>query len=194
MATVSVMFLLLVVWLKGLSNLIGFKDDLVLSLIVPIAMVSFGVDYAFHALGRYREERAAGRPSRVAVVTGAAGVSGALILATASDSVAFLANTTAGIESIVQFGIGAAIALFGAYVLLGVVSPILVGWIEGAVPPPTPGVAFGRAARSGSGRCCDDGDGISVAPRIRAAMAWSGAQRHNCVGDAGRARMVAVAT
>ena len=143
MATVSVMFLLLVVWLKGLSNLIGFKDDLVLSLIVPIAMVSFGVDYAFHALGRYREERAAGRPSRVAVVTGAAGVSGALVLATASDSVAFLANTTAGIESIVQFGIGAAIALFGAYVLLGVVSPILVGWIEGAVPPPTPGLRSG---------------------------------------------------
>lgn len=139
MATVSVMFMVLIIWLKGISNLIGFKDDLVLSLIVPVAMVSFGVDYAFHSIGRYREERAEGRKARAAAVAGGAAVSGALILATMSDSVAFLANTTAGIESIVQFGIGAAIALASAYVLLGVVAPLLVAEIEARVPAPRPG-------------------------------------------------------
>jgi uncharacterized protein len=139
LATVSAAFILLIVWLKGISNLIGLKDDLVLSLIVPIAMISFGVDFAFHAIGRYREERAHGASATPAVVTGLAAVSGALLLALASDSIAFLANVTSGIESITQFGIGAAIALASAYLLLGVVTPLVVARIEADVPPPTPG-------------------------------------------------------
>jgi len=137
MATVSVMFLVLIIWLKGISNLIGFKDGLVLSLIVPVAMISFGVDYAFHSIGRY--ERAEGKKASVAAVSGAAAVSSALILATLSDSVAFLANTTSGIEAIVEFGIGAAIALASAYLLLGVVAPHIVAWIESSVAPPKVG-------------------------------------------------------
>jgi uncharacterized protein len=139
LATVSAAFILLIVWLKGISNLIGLKDDLVLSLIVPIAMISFGVDFAFHAVGRYREDRASGASAAPAIVTGLAAVSGALLLALASDSMAFLANVTSGIESITQFGIGAAIALASAYLLLGVVTPLVVARIETDVPPPTPG-------------------------------------------------------
>ena len=102
-------------------------------------MISFGVDYAFHSIGRYREQRAEGRNAESAAAAGAIAVGGALILATVSDSVAFLANVTAGIESVVQFSIGAAIALFSAYVLLGVVAPLAVAWIEARVPAPTPG-------------------------------------------------------
>ncbi|MEM7094605.1 MAG: MMPL family transporter [Actinomycetota bacterium] len=139
LAVVSASFLVLLIWLKGVSNLIGFKDDLILSLIVPIAMISFGVDYAFHAIGRYREERADGKSAAPAVAAGAAAVSGALVLATVSDSVAFLANVTAGIESVVQFGIGAAIALFSAFLLLGVVAPYVIAAIEARVPAPPSG-------------------------------------------------------
>ncbi len=139
MATVSVAFLALIVWLKGISNLIGLRDDLVLSLIVPIAMVSFGVDFAFHAVGRYREERGTGRSAGPAVVGGLAAVSGALVLALISDGVAFLANVTSGIESIIGFGVGAAIALASAFLLLGVVTPLVVARIEADVPPPTEG-------------------------------------------------------
>ncbi|MDH3292828.1 MAG: efflux RND transporter permease subunit [Acidimicrobiia bacterium] len=134
LATVSVAFLILIVWLKGISNLIGLKDDLVLSLIVPVAMISFGVDFAFHAIGRYREERTEGRAAAVAIVTGLTAVSGALLLALLSDTGAFLANLTSGIESINQFGIGAAIALGSAYLLLGVVCPLVVARIEADVP------------------------------------------------------------
>jgi len=61
------------------------------------------------------------------------------MLAMLSDAVAFLANTTAGIESIVQFGFGAAIALLGADLLLGIVAPMAIAWIEASVPAPTPG-------------------------------------------------------
>ncbi|MEM8747135.1 MAG: efflux RND transporter permease subunit [Actinomycetota bacterium] len=138
LATVSVAFLILLVWLKGVSNLIGLKDDLVLSLIVPIAMVSFGVDFAFHAIGRYRESRSEGLSSAPAIVAGLAAVSSALVLALISDSVAFLSNVSAGIESIVGFGIGAAIALASAFLLLGVVTPLVVARIETDVAAPTP--------------------------------------------------------
>ncbi len=139
LATVSVAFLLLIVWLKGISNLIGLKDDLVLSLIVPVAMISFGVDFAFHAIGRYREERDGGRAAATAVVTGLTAVSGALLLALISDTTAFLANLSSGIESINQFGIGAAIALVSAYLLLGIISPLVVARLESAVPAPASG-------------------------------------------------------
>lgn len=137
-AVVSCMFLILLIWLKGISNLIGLQDSTVLSLIVPIAMVSFGVDYAFHSIGRYREEREAGSSASRAAVAGTAAVSGALVLAAASDSVAFLANVTAGIDSVIQFGIGAAIALASAWLLLGIVTPFVVAWIEARVPVPSP--------------------------------------------------------
>ncbi len=139
LATVSVAFLALIVWLKGITNLIGLEDDLVLSLIVPVAMISFGVDFAFHAIGRYREERAEGRPAAGAFVAGMAAVSAALLLALTSDATAFLANLTSGIESINQFGLGAAIALASAYVLLGIVAPLVVARIEADVPAPRPG-------------------------------------------------------
>ncbi len=139
LATVSVAFMIMLIWLKGISNLIGLKDDLVLSLIVPVAMISFGVDFAFHAIGRYREERAVGMPSGTAFVTGMTAVSGALVLALISDAAAFLSNLTSGIESINQFGIGAAIALVSAYVLLGIATPLAIARIEADIPSPSPG-------------------------------------------------------
>lgn len=139
LATVSVAFMTLIIWLKGITNLIGLKDDLVLSLIVPIAMISFGVDFAFHAVGRYREERAEGRSATPAFITGLTAVSGALALALFSDATAFLSNLTSGIESINQFGLGAAIALASAYLLLGIATPLAIAWIEDVVPAPTPG-------------------------------------------------------
>ncbi len=139
MAVVGVALLALIIWLKGISNLIGLKDDLVLSLIVPVAMVSFGVDFAFHSIGRYREERANGAVSSPAFVAGLTAVSGALLLALTSDTVAFLSNLSSGIESINQFGLGAGIALAAAYVLLGVMAPLAISKIEQQVPAPAPG-------------------------------------------------------
>ncbi|MBT8250965.1 MAG: MMPL family transporter, partial [Acidimicrobiia bacterium] len=129
----------LIIWLQGISNLVGLKDDLILSLIVPIAMISFGVDFAFHAVGRYREEQAEGLQPQRAFVVGLTAVSAALLLALASDSVAFLANVSSGIESIIQFGVGAAIALVAAYLLLGIVTPLLVSGIEDRIGDPTAG-------------------------------------------------------
>ena len=130
---------MLMVWLVGASNLIGLEQDQVLSIIVPIALVSFGVDFAFHALGRVREEREGGRPPRGALAVGLAGVGSALLLALASGNAAFLANVSSGIESIVQFGIAAAIGLTAAFLLLGVVAPTVETAVVERVGPPSAG-------------------------------------------------------
>ena len=143
----------LIIWLQGISNLVGLQDDLILSLIVPIAMISFGVGFAFHSVGRYRETRLGGLVPRPAFKVGFAAVAGALVLALASDTAAFLANTSAGIESIVQFGVGAAIALVAAFLLLGVVTPLAVMKIEERVGGPRTsrrGAAVAGAIGAGS--------------------------------------------
>ena len=140
----------LIIWLQGITNLIGLEEDLVLSLIVPIAMISFGVDFAFHSVGRYREMRDDGYKPRGAFVAGLTTVVGALVLALASDSAAFLSNTSAGIESIVQFGIGSAVALVAAFLLLGIVTPLTVMVIEERVGHPEPTGRTRLAALFGS--------------------------------------------
>lgn len=116
----------LMLWLQGFASVLRLEQDQILATIVPIALVSFGIDFAFHALGRVEEERQAGRPPRGALAVGLAGVGGALLLALGSDSAAFLANTVSGIPSIVQFGVAASLGLVGAFLLLGVVAPTVV--------------------------------------------------------------------
>lgn len=130
---------LMIVWLRGLANLVGMEQDQILALIVPIAMISFGIDFVFHSFGRYKEERAGGKPPRAALVVGLAGVLGALVLALASDAAAFLSNTSAGIQSIVQFGVAAAFGLFAAFIMLGLVAPLVLMRIEERVGEPRKG-------------------------------------------------------
>ena len=125
---------ILMVWLKGITNLLGFEGSLIMDFIVPIAMLSFGIDFAFHAVGRYREEAARGGPRSRAFVTGLTAVSAALLLAFLSDSVAFASNVTSGIPAVIQFGLGAAIALAAADLILGVVMPLTLMRIEERLP------------------------------------------------------------
>lgn len=130
---------MLMVWLLGSANLVGLEQDQILAVVVPIALVSFGVDFAFHALGRVREEREAGGAPLRALTVGLAGVGSALLLALASDTAAFLSNVFSGIESIVQFGIAAALGLTAAFLLLGVVAPVVESAIADRVAPPPAG-------------------------------------------------------
>ena len=116
---------MLIVWLKGISNLMGLKAGLVVELIVPIAMISLGVDFAIHALHRYREERGKGRGPRPALRVGFAGVMGALTLAMLTDGVAFFSNTVSGIESIIGFGVAAGIAVVSSFIIMGIWVPLV---------------------------------------------------------------------
>ena len=120
----------LMIWLNGISNLVGLKGGLVIDMIVPIAMISLGVDFGLHAMRRYREERHRGYTPRMALRAGFAGVLGALVLAMASDSIAFLSNTSSGIEAVIHFGIAAAIAVISSFIILGVVLPLAMTHID----------------------------------------------------------------
>lgn len=113
----------LMIWLKGISLLVGLNSGLVIDLIVPIAMVSLGVDFAVHSVRRYQEERKHVAVPRKAIVIGLGAVLPAIALAMVSDSIAFLANSTAGIEAVVHFGFAAAIATGSSFIVLGVVLP-----------------------------------------------------------------------
>ena len=121
---------ILMIWLKGISNLIGLNSGLVIDLIVPIAMISLGVDFAIHALRRYKEEKDRGYAPRMALRVGIAGVLGALALAMMTDGVAFLSNATSGIEAVIGFGIAAAVAVMASFIILGLVAPVAMMRID----------------------------------------------------------------
>ncbi len=116
---------ILMIWLKGISALIGLKSGLVIDLLVPIGMISLGVDFVVHAMHRYREEIRVGYLPRMALRVGLSGVIGALLLAMASDSIAFLSNLSSDIEAVIHFGSAAAIAVLSSFIILGLVAPII---------------------------------------------------------------------
>ena len=114
----------MIIWLKGLSNLVGLNSSTTLDFIVPIAMISLGADFVIHAVNRYREERALVSEPRRAFTIGMAGVLGALVLAMVTDAIAFLSNASAGIETVIGFGIGAGLAIFAAFIIMGLTVPL----------------------------------------------------------------------
>ncbi len=129
-ALTAVGIAMLIVWLKGIVALVGLKGGLINDFLVPIAMVSLGVDFAVHAVRRYREERSHGAMPGPALTFAFAGVLGALTLAALSDGIAFLSNVPSGIEAVTHFGLTAAIAVVSAYVVLGIIVPTALMSIE----------------------------------------------------------------
>ena len=121
---------ILMIWLKGFSYLLGLKGGLVADMIVPIAMISLGVDFGVHAIRRYQEEKNNDISFDRKFIIAFTGVGAALTLAFISDAIAFLSNITAGIESIVHFGLAAGVATFAAYIVLGIYAPFLLSRIE----------------------------------------------------------------
>jgi predicted RND superfamily exporter protein len=120
---------------KGIFALVGLKGGLLLGLIVPISIISFGVDFFIHAFGRAREEQVDGYSRERAYPLGLTAVFVALALAAVSSAAAFASNAVSGIEMIVQFGIGAAIALLVAFAVLGLVLPKLMLATEDGLGP-----------------------------------------------------------
>lgn len=120
----------LMIWLKGISFLLGLKGGLISDLIVPIAMVSFGVDFAVHSIRRYQEEKSNNITFDKKFIIAFGGVGSALTLAFISDAIAFLSNITAGIESVVHFGLAAGVAAFASYIVLGIYAPFILSKID----------------------------------------------------------------
>jgi predicted RND superfamily exporter protein len=111
----------------GINALLGLKmNSPLLIMIVPIALISFGVDFFIHASGRTREMQVLGLGRDRAYPLGLTAVSSALLLAALSSAAAFLSNAVSGIEGIIEFGIAAAVGLLLSYMILGWVAPKLL--------------------------------------------------------------------
>lgn len=162
----------LMIWLKGLSALVGIKGGIIVDLIVPIAMVSLGVDFAVHAVRRYREERGPAVPPPQALRVGFAGVLGALVLAMASDGIAFLSNVPSGIEAVVHFGTAAGISVLAGLVVLGVAVPLALmraDLLLARAPGPSGRAGLTLALAGGAAATALAGTGVIVLVALSAA-------------------------
>ena len=129
--TVSTMFY------RGIFALLGLKGGLLLGFIVPVSIISFSVDFFIHANGRAREAQVEGSTRDRAYPVGMSAVIVALMLAALSSAAAFASNAVSGIEAVTQFGIGAAIAILVALVILGIITPkLLLATEQGIGPAP----------------------------------------------------------
>jgi predicted RND superfamily exporter protein len=121
---------------NGFNAFLGLKTGSpLLILVVPIALISFGVDFFIHGSGRAREEQVDGATRERAYPLGETAVFAALLLAALSSIAAFLSNTVSGIEAIIEFGIASAIALALSYLILGWVAPRLLLSLEEKLGP-----------------------------------------------------------
>ncbi|MCP5027898.1 MAG: MMPL family transporter [Actinomycetia bacterium] len=118
---------------NGVTVFLGLKESILLTFIIPIAVLSFGVDFFIHGFGRCREEQADGHSPTQAYPRGMAAVAGAVVLAVSTSAAAFLSNVSSDVEAIRHFGIAAAIGLILAYGFLGVIAPRVVLGIEEGV-------------------------------------------------------------
>lgn len=134
------------VWFGAVLEITGFKGGMLLSFVVPISTIAFGVDFFIHASGRAREEQVHGASRTRAYPRGLTAVFPALVLAVTSSMAAFISNSVSGIQAIVQFGLGAAIALFIAFATLSLVVPKALLAVESALgdPPADRGRMFGH--------------------------------------------------
>ncbi len=121
---------------NGMNAILGLKTGSpLLIMIVPIALISFGVDFFIHASGRTREMQVDGFSRKRAYPLGMTAVFAALLLAALSSAAAFLSNTVSGIPAIIQFGVAAAVGLLISYLILGWVAPKVLLSIESHLGP-----------------------------------------------------------
>lgn len=124
------------IWYSAALTLLQFDGGMLLGFVAPISVIAFGVDFFVHASGRAREEQVAGFKRDKSYKFGMTLVFPALLLAVLSSSAAFASNAVTGIEAIVQFGIGTAVALLIAFLLLGIIVPRWLMTVEGSLGDP----------------------------------------------------------
>ncbi|MCP5033715.1 MAG: hypothetical protein GY939_18105, partial [Actinomycetia bacterium] len=135
-AIVAVGLAVTMIWYSAVLTIIGFEGGMLLGFIGPISVIAFGVDFFVHASGRAREQQVAGMSRDLSYQRGLSLVFPALFLAVISSAAAFISNGVAGIQAIVQFGIGTAIALLIGFVILGIIAPRWLLTVEDMVGDP----------------------------------------------------------
>jgi predicted RND superfamily exporter protein len=111
-----------IVWTQGITALLqmaGIVGDLSeVAQIVPILLIGLGVDYGIHLTSRYRDEVGAGATVDQGITRAIGTVGVALVLATVTTVIGFLANVFNPIPALVDFGIMSAVGIVSAFVLM----------------------------------------------------------------------------
>ncbi len=144
---------------NGIVGLVGIKTgSSLISFVLPITLIAFGVDFFVHAAGRVGEtdgeptgamDQGAGGPgARSAYRSGMVAVLPALTLAAATSITAFVANVASGIQAIIEFGLAAAIGLLVAYLVLGWLAPKALAVAQANAGPGPIVTRFGLVGRA----------------------------------------------
>jgi predicted RND superfamily exporter protein len=121
----GMMLLFLLLWMFGSVRILNLGNSQFINLLLPIAILSLGVDYALHALHRYHEERRSEADPRKAFRRSTRMVGPALFIAMVTTAVAFFSNLSSELQAVQQFGLAAGLAIVFAFLLLGLALPAM---------------------------------------------------------------------
>lgn len=130
---------LVMVWTFGFMGWVGIEfNQLFIS--IPVFLTGLAIDYAIHAIMRYREERGttgefdpravflgdrSGSGLRPSMRRGIAGIGAAFLLVTITTATGFASGVTSPAEPIQKFGIVAAAGIVSALLVFGAFIPAL---------------------------------------------------------------------
>jgi predicted RND superfamily exporter protein len=121
----GLMLLFLLFWIFGSVRLLDLGNSQFIDLLLPIAILSLGVDYALHSLHRYHEERGKEPDPRGSFRRSTRMVGPALFIAMVTTAVAFFSNASSELQAVQQFGLAAGLAIVFAFLLLGLALPAM---------------------------------------------------------------------
>lgn len=124
-ALAGLMLLFLLLWIFGCVRLLNLGSSQFIDLLLPIAILALGVDYALHALHRYHEEQRKEPGPKESFRKSTRMVGPALFIAMVTTAVAFFSNLSSELQSVQQFGIAAGLAIIFAFLLLGLTLPAM---------------------------------------------------------------------
>lgn len=124
-ALAGMMLLFLIFWMFGSVRLLDLGNSQFIDLLLPIAILSLGVDYALHSLHRYHEELRSNPHPREAFRRSTLMVGPALFIAMVTTAVAFFSNISSELQAVQQFGLAAGLAIIFAFLLLGLALPAI---------------------------------------------------------------------
>jgi predicted RND superfamily exporter protein len=121
--------LLAIVWMQGAGGLLqrlGLLGELTeVAQIVPILIIGLGVDYGIHLTSRYRDEVGSGSGVTLGATRAIGTVGVALVLATVTTAIGFLANIVNPIPALADFGILASLGIIASFLLMLTFVPAL---------------------------------------------------------------------
>jgi predicted RND superfamily exporter protein len=122
-ALMALIILMLLFWMFGSVRLLDFGSSQFIDLLLPIAILALGVDFAIHASHRYHEEKRSEPDPERAFQRSVSRVGPALFIAMVTTAVAFFSNATSELQSVQQFGVAAGLAIIFAFLLFGLFLP-----------------------------------------------------------------------